>query len=84
NDYIMVGACHKDERGRELWGPIIMYNDRTNTLRAIKRPMASGEPVEREMIARVAQGDMEADAEEFAVFPLLKEEVLKKPQPTVH
>ncbi|MDY6990764.1 MAG: hypothetical protein SWQ30_22205 [Thermodesulfobacteriota bacterium] len=84
NDYIMVGACQKDENGKELFGPIIMYNDRTNTLRVIKRPMASRDPVEREMIARVALGEIEADTEEFAVFPFLKEEVLKKKQPTVH
>ncbi|MDY6837932.1 MAG: hypothetical protein SWH78_08160 [Thermodesulfobacteriota bacterium] len=84
NDYIMFGACQKDERGKELWGPIVMYNDRTNTIRGIKRPMASDDPVERDMIARVALGEIEADAEEFSVFPFLKEEVLKKKQPTVH
>jgi len=84
NDYIMFGACQTDERGKELWSPIIMYNDRTNALRVIKRPMAPGDPVERELIARVALGEIEADAEEFAIFPFLKEEVLKKKQPTVH
>jgi len=84
NDYIMFGACQKDERGKDLWGPIVMYNDRTNTIRGIKRPMASDDSVERDMIARVALGEIEADVEEFSVFPFLKEEVLKKKQPTVH
>jgi len=84
NDYIMYGACQKDEKGRQLWVPIVMYNDKTNILRVIKRPMASADPVERDMIAGVALGEIEADAENFAVFPFLKEEVLKRKQPTVH
>jgi hypothetical protein len=77
NDYVMFGANRKDERGKELWAPIVMYNDRQNALRVIKRPMVLSDPVERDIVARVALGEIEADAEEFAVFPFLREEVLK-------
>jgi hypothetical protein len=84
NDYVMFGAFRKDQGGKEFYGPIVMYNDRTNTLRVIKRPMAAGDPVERDMIAGVALGEVDPDAEGFAVFPFLKDEVLKNGQPTVH
>ena len=83
NDYVMFGA-HHEEGGRETFGPIIMYNDRTNTLRVITRRVPVGDPMERDLIAGVALGEIEADIEEFTVFQFLKEEVLKKKQPTVH
>ena len=84
NDYVMFGASHVEEGGRETLGPIVMYNDKTNALRVIKRRVAAGDPIQRDMIAGVALGEIESDAEEFAVFPFLKDEVLKKQQPTVH
>ena len=33
NDYVMFGSHHEAEGGREIFGPIIMYNDRMNILR---------------------------------------------------
>jgi len=84
NDYVMFGACHEEEGGRETFGPIVMYNDKTNALRVINRRVAAGDPVQRDMIAGVALGEVAPDAEEYAVFPFLKDEVLKKQQPTVH
>jgi hypothetical protein len=83
NDYVMFGARHEEE-GRETFGPIVMYNDKTNTLRLIKRRMVAGDAIQRDMIAGVALGELEPDAEELAVFPFLKDEVLKMKQPTIH
>ncbi|NVM22676.1 MAG: hypothetical protein HWN68_12965 [Desulfobacterales bacterium] len=84
NDYVMYGARHEEEDGSETFGPIIIYNDRTNILRLIKRPVAVGSPVELDVIPGVALGEVEPDAEGYAVFRFLKEQALKKKQPTVH
>jgi hypothetical protein len=84
NDYVMFGACHKDEAGKEAFGPVVMYNDRTNTIRLIKAEVPMGDPIQRAVIPAVALGEMEPDAEEYGVFEFLKAEVLKKGQPTVH
>jgi hypothetical protein len=84
NDYVMFGACQKDEAGKETFGPIVMYNDKTNTIRLIKAKVLVGDPVHRAVIPAVALGEMAPDAEEYRVFEFLKEEVLKKRQPTIH
>ena len=84
NDYVMFSACHRDEAGKETCGPVVMYNDRTNTIRLIKAKVPMGDPMQRAVIPAVALGEMEPDAEEYGVFEFLKDEVLKKEQPTVH
>jgi hypothetical protein len=84
NDYVMFGAHHKEEGERETYGPIIMYNDKTNTLRLIKRAVPLSDPVARDIIPGVALGEIEPDAEEYGLFQFLKEEVLQRKQPTVH
>jgi hypothetical protein len=84
NDYVMFGACHKDENGRQTFGPVVMYNDRRNIIRLIKAKVPMGDPVQRAVIPGVALGEMRPDEEDYGVFQFLKEEVLKKSQPTVH
>jgi nitrogenase subunit NifH len=61
-----------------------MYNDRRNIIRLIKAKVPMGDPVQRAVIRGVALGEMEPDEEDYGVFQFLKEEVLKKSQPTVH
>ena len=84
NDYVMFGSHYEAEAGRETFGPIIMYNDRTNILRLIKRRVSVDDPVEQMVIPGVALGEEEPDAEGYWVFQFLKEEVLKKERPTLH
>lgn len=84
NDYVMFGACHKDEAGKESFGPIVMYNDRTNTLRVTRARVPVGDPIQRAVIHGVASGEMEPDVDEYGVFEFLKDDVLRKGQPTVH
>jgi hypothetical protein len=84
NDYVMFGARHEEEGTREVFGPIVMYNDRSNTLRIIKGRVATTDPMERDIVPEVALGQQEADLEEFGVFPFLKDEVLKLEQETIH
>jgi hypothetical protein len=84
NDYVMFGACHKAQNGRESFGPIIMYNDRTNTLRLIKQKVPVDDRIEIDVIPRVALGEQEPGAEGYEAIRFLKNEVLKKERPTVH
>jgi hypothetical protein len=84
DDYVMFGACPKTEHGGEAFGPIIMYNDRTNILRLIKEAVPVDDLIASELIPAVALGEVEAGAEDYAVFRFLKNEVLKKDRPTVH
>ncbi len=84
NDYVMFGAHHKQEGDRETYGPIIMYNGKTNTLRLIKRAVPLADPVARDIIPGVALGEVKPDAEEYGLFQFLKEEVLKRDQHTLH
>ena len=78
NDYVMFGSRHEAEDKREAFGPIIMYNDRTNILRLIEGTVHVDDPVEQEIIPRVALGEVEPDAEGYRVFRFLKEAVMKK------
>ena len=78
NDYVMFGSRHEAEERREAFGPIIMYNDRTNILRLIEGTVHVDDPVEQEIIPRVALGEVEPDAEGYRVFRFLKEAVMKK------
>lgn len=84
NDYVMFGGRYKAPDGRETFGPIIMYDERTNTLRLIKETVRVDDPVEGDVIAGVAMGKVESDAEGYGVLQFLKEEVFKKQQPSVH
>ncbi|MBE9582313.1 MAG: hypothetical protein IMF18_11930 [Proteobacteria bacterium] len=83
NHYVMFGHCH-EEGERKSFGPIIMYNDKTNTLRLIKQKVSVSDPIARDIIPGVALGELEPDAEEYGVFQFLKEEVLKRDGPTIH
>jgi len=84
NDYVMFGSHHEAEGGREIFGPIIMYNDRMNILRLIKKTVPVNDPVEQVVISEVALGEVEPDAEGYWVFQFLKEAVLKKERPVLH
>ena len=84
NDYVMFGFHHEAENGRETFGPIIMYNDRTNILRLIKGTVPVDDPVEQMVIPGVALGEVEPDAEGYSVFRFLKEAVLTKKRPVLH
>jgi hypothetical protein len=84
NDYVMFGAHHGWEDGREAFGPIIMYNDRTNVLRLIKDPISVDDPIANVKIPGVALGDAEPDAEAYQVFRFLKDAALKKEPRTLH
>lgn len=84
NDYVMFGSHHEAEDGREAFGPIIMYNDRTNMLRLIKETISADDPLANVKIPSVALGDIEPDAEGYQVFHFLKEAALRKERPTLH
>jgi hypothetical protein len=84
NDYVMFGACRTDQDGKQTFGPVVMYNDRANVLRVIKAKVPMGDPVQSAVIPGVALGEMKPDEQDYGVFQFLKEEVLKKSQPTVH
>lgn len=84
NDYVMFGSHHEAEDERESFGPIIMYNDRTNIIRLIKATVSVDDPLAAETLAGVALGEIEPDAEGYEVFRFLKQEALKKERPTVH
>jgi hypothetical protein len=84
NDYVMFGSRHEAEDKREAFGPIIMYNDRTNILRLVKETVQLDDPVGQELIHRVALGEVEPDAEGYRVFRFLKEVVMKRERPVLH
>jgi hypothetical protein len=84
DDCVMFGSRHEAEDGKEAFGPIIMYNDRTNILRLIEGTVHVDDPVEQEVIPRVALGEVEPDAEGDRVFRFLKEAVMKKERPVLH
>lgn len=84
NDYVMFGSYHEAKYGKETFGPIIMYNDRMNILRSIKKTVPVSDLASREIIPGVALGEIEPDAEGNEVFRFLKEQVLKKERPTLH
>ncbi|MBW1743912.1 MAG: hypothetical protein JRJ47_10880 [Deltaproteobacteria bacterium] len=84
NDYVMFGSHHDLEGGREAFGPIIMYNDKTNILRLIKDPISVDDPLANVKIPGVALGEAEPDAEAYQVFKFLKDAALKKEPRTLH
>lgn len=84
NDYVMFGYHYMEEDRREIFGPIIMYNDRTNILRLIKETVPVDDTVGQKLIPGVALGEIEPDAEGHEVFRFLKQEVLKKGRPALH
>ena len=84
NDYVMFGSQKKTVGGTATFGPIIMYNDRTNILRLITEPVSVEDPLANVKIPGVALGEMEPDAEGYEVFEFLKAEALKLERPTLH
>jgi nitroreductase len=84
DDCVMFGSRHEAEDGKEAFNPIIMYNDRTNILRLIEGTVHVDDPLEQELIPRVALGEVEPDAEGDRVFRFLKEAVMKKERPVLH
>jgi hypothetical protein len=84
NDYVMFGEHHDLGLGKEAFGPIIMYNDKTNILRLIKDPISIDDPLANVKIPGVALGDAEPDAEAYQVFRFLKDAALKKEPRTLH
>jgi len=84
NDYAMFGGHHDLEGGREAFGPIIMYNDKTNILRLIKDPISVDDPLANVKIPGVAMGEAEPDAEAYQVFRFLKDAALKREPRTLH
>jgi hypothetical protein len=84
NDYVMFGSHQETTGGREAFGPIIMYNDRTNVLRLIEETISVDDPLANVKIPGVAPGEVEPDAEGFEVFKRLKEAALKLERPTLH
>ena len=83
NDYVMYGAESKKDGGT-FFGPIVMYNDKTNTLKAISNMISMTDPVARNMITAVALGEMSPEKEGLEVFPFLAEAIPLKKAPTVH
>ena len=78
NDYVMFGSRHEAEDNREAFGPIILYNDKTNVLRMIKHTVFMDDPGAQTLIPGVAQGEIEPDAEGSEVFRFLKQAALAK------
>lgn len=84
NDFVMFGAHHGRSGQDERYGPVIMYNNKTNALRFIRHQIPLDDPVAKDRILSVALGQTEPDAEEMRAFHALTEEVLKRRSPTVH
>ncbi len=84
NDCVMFGASHSSEGLGEAFGPIVMYNDKTNILRLIKERVSVGDSTERDIIPGVALGEVKPGAEDRDVFIFLTEKVLERDQPTIH
>jgi hypothetical protein len=50
----------------------------------IRHAPLGGDPLEREIIPRVAMGEIEPDLEGPPVFEFLKKQVLERGRPTIH
>jgi hypothetical protein len=84
NNFAVFGAHHGRSGQDEHFGPVVMYNDKTNVLRFIRHQVPMDDPVARDRIPGVALGQTEPDAEDMRVFHFLTQEVLKHRGPTVH
>ncbi len=78
NDYVMYGDQHERGNGQDSYGPIVMYNDRTNVLRMIKQTVFMDDPGAQTLIPGVALGEIEPDAEGSEVLRFLKQAALAK------
>ena len=78
SDYVMYGDQHEGGNGRQSYGPIVMYNDRTNVMRMIKHTVFMDDPEAQTLIPGVALGEIEPDAEGSEVFRFLKQAALAK------
>jgi len=84
NDYVMYGGRHAGGNGGMSYDPIVMYNDQTNVLRMISKPVFVDDPLAQTLIPGVALGEIEPDAEGPDVFRFLKKAAMAKKQPTLH
>ena len=78
SDYVIYGDQHEGRNGRQNYGPIVMYNDKTNVLRMIKQTVFMDDPEAQTLIPGVALGEIEPDAEGGEVFRFLQQTVLAK------
>jgi hypothetical protein len=77
-DYVIYGDQHEGGKGRQNYGPIVMYNDKTNVLKMIKNTVSMDDPRAQTMIPGVALGEIKPDAEGIEVFRFLKQAALAK------
>jgi hypothetical protein len=77
-DYVIYGDQHDGGKGRKRYGPIVMYNHKTNALRVIKETVFMDDPGAQTLIPGVALGEIEPDAEGIEVFRFLKQAALAK------
>lgn len=78
NDHVMYGDQHDGGNGRQSYGPIVMYNDKTNVLRLIKQTVFIDDPETQTLIQDVVLGKIEPDAEGGEVFRFLQQTALAK------
>jgi hypothetical protein len=78
NDYVMYGDHHEGGNGGESYGPIVMYNDKTNVLRMIKQLVFTDDAEAQTLLLGVALGEIESEAEGSEVFRFLKQAALAK------
>ena len=84
NDHVMFSSQQEAIGGTEAYGPIIMYNDRTNVLRLIRGTISLNDSLAKVQIPGVALGEVEPDAEGYEVFEFLKDAALKLEHPMPH
>jgi hypothetical protein len=84
NDFVMFGYHHEAGNGKQIFGPIVMYNDKTNVLRLIKQTVSISDPAAQTLIAGVALGEMDPDGEGPQVFQFLQDAALDMDRPTIH
>lgn len=84
NDYIMYGRLYEDVGNGKVFGPVVMYNEKTNALKLIAHRLDIRDPGAQELIPSVALGKMDADKEGGHVFPFLAKLVLSQKGPTIH
>ena len=78
NDHVMYGDHHEGGNGRQSYGAIVMYNDRTNVLRMTKQTVFMDDSGAQTLIPGIALGEIEPDAEGGEVFRFLKQAALAK------
>ncbi len=72
----IIGYLQKNDRGEELFGPVLIYSLIHNTLRLIEKPLHRMNKEDAEMISQICAEKIKAAAEGPQVFAYLKEAVL--------